>query len=187
MKKHVLFTVLMFVNLSIFAQKKDKTLVVIDDKPFKVSEFKRVYEKNLKVIENKKDKDVAANLDLFINYKLKVKEAYARHLDTLRSYKREMKTYKNQLMAPYLQDKDFQQKLLKETYYRTKNEIKAKHILVRLPKNATPKDTLKAYTKITNARNEILAGKPFEVVAKKYSEDPSVKTKWRQFRLFFCI
>jgi peptidyl-prolyl cis-trans isomerase SurA len=99
----------MFLGLSsvIFSQKKSKVLLTIDGEKTTVSDFKRVYEKNLDAIDNDEAKDVQKNLELFINYKLKVKEAYSINLDTLSSYVKEMEGYKNQLSAPYMQDTTF--------------------------------------------------------------------------------
>ncbi|PQJ78748.1 peptidylprolyl isomerase [Polaribacter porphyrae] len=174
MKKLVLLLVL-GITASIYSQKKDKVLVTIDgDKTF-ISEFKRVYEKNLDAIDNEEAKDVEKNLELFINYKLKVKEAYAIKLDTLTSYRKEIETYRNQLSAPYLQDSAYVSKMVKDAYYRTKNEIKAKHILIRTPKVPTPKDTLEAFNKITKIRNRIVNGEDFAKVAEEVSEDPSAR------------
>ncbi|MHB0756204.1 peptidylprolyl isomerase [Polaribacter sp. M15] len=174
MKKFVLLAGLCFSSV-VFSQKKDKVLLTIDGENTTVSDFKRVYEKNLDAIDNEEAKDVQKNLDLFINYKLKVKEAYKIKLDTMPSYVKEMDGYKNQLAAPYLQDTAFVNKLVKDAYYRTKNEIKAKHILVRTPKIPTPKDTLEAYQKITKIRNRIINGESFEKVAEETSEDPSAR------------
>lgn len=175
MKKASLYFIIFCVSIPLFSQKKDKVLVTIDSDKIKVSEFKRVYEKNLDIIEDSIAKNIENNLDLFINYKLKVKEAYALQLDTVPSYKREIEGYKNQLAAPYLQDDAFTEKLVKDTYFRTKNELKASHILIKLPKDATPKDTLIAYNKIVKARDKILGGAAFKSVAKEVSEDPSVQ------------
>ena len=168
---------LMFLGLSsvIFSQKKSKVLLTIDGEKTTVSDFKRVYEKNLDAIDNDEAKDVEKNLTLFINYKLKVKEAYSINLDTLSSYVKEMEGYRNQLSAPYMQDTTFINKLVEDAYFRTKNEVKAKHILIRTPKIATPKDTLDAYNKIIKIRERIVNGESFENVAVETSEDPSAK------------
>ncbi|APZ48190.1 peptidylprolyl isomerase [Polaribacter reichenbachii] len=181
MKKLVLLVVLCFSSV-VFAQKKDKELLRIDGEVTTVSDFKRVYEKNLDAIDNEEAKDVEKNLELFINYKLKVKEAYNIKLDTLPSYVKEMEGYKNQLSAPYMQDTLFINKLVKDAYFRTKNEIKAKHILIRTPKIATPKDTLAAYKKITEIRNRIVNGEDFEAVAEETSEDPSARNDEKRKR-----
>ena len=174
MRKIVLLFVLS-VSLSVFSQKKDKVLITIDGEKTTVSEFKRVYEKNLDAIDNEEAKSVSKNLELYINYKLKVKEAYSIKLDTLPSYKREMETYKNQLSAPYLQDTTFIDKLVKDAYFRTKNEVKAKHILIRMPRDASPKDTLIAFNKISKIRERILKGENFEKVAAQVSDDKSAQ------------
>ncbi len=172
-KSIVLFTLI--AHVVVFSQKKSKTLVTINNTKITVADFKKVYEKNLDAIDNEESKNVPYNLDLFINYTLKVKEAYQLKLDTLPSYIKEIETYRNQLSVPYLQDKSFTERLIKEAYFRTKNEIKAKHILIRTKKNATPADTLAAYNKILKIRNRILAGEDFENVAVATSDDDSAR------------
>ena len=174
MKKLVL---VLFLGMSsiVFGQQNDALLMTINGEKVTVGDFKRIYEKNLDAIDNEEAKDVEKNLDLFINYKLKVKEAYQIKLDTLPSYMKEIEGYRNQLSAPYMQDTVFINKLVKDAYFRTKNEVKAKHILIRTPKDATPKDTLEAYQKIMNIRERILKGEDFEAVAEETSEDPSAR------------
>jgi peptidyl-prolyl cis-trans isomerase SurA len=175
MRRLVVFIFLVAVSASLFSQKDEKIIFTIDDKPTTVGEFKRVYEKNLDAINDEESRDVTKNLDLYINYKLKVKEAYKIQLDTLPSYNREMESYKNQLVAPYLKDTTMLAQLVKDAYFRTKNEVKAKHILVRLQQDALPKDTLAAYNKIIAIRDRIVNGESFGDVAVATSEDISAK------------
>ncbi|MAD97170.1 MAG: peptidylprolyl isomerase [Flavobacteriaceae bacterium] len=175
MKKLIVFVGVLFSIQITFGQKKDKVLATVNKEAITVSEFKNIYERNLDAIDNEEGRDVTKNLDLFINYKLKVAEAYRLKLDTLPSYIKEIEGYKKQLAIPYLQDSSRTAELLKDAYYRTKYEVKAKHILIRLSENATPKDTLKAYQKISAIRDRILGGEDFERVAVETSEDPSAK------------
>ncbi|ARV06073.1 peptidylprolyl isomerase [Polaribacter sp. SA4-10] len=175
MRKSVLLAVFLCLSISVLSQKKEKILLTIDDENISVSEFKRVYEKNLDAIDNEEAKNVTNNLELYINYKLKVKEAYSIKLDTLKSYIREMATYRHQLSVPYLQDTTFIDQLVKDAYFRTKNEVKAKHILIRMSREATPKDTLIAYNKIIKIRNRILNNGDFEKIAAEVSEDKSAQ------------
>ncbi|WP_296636619.1 peptidylprolyl isomerase [Polaribacter sp.] len=181
MKKYLILSLLFF-SVVLVAQKKDAVLITIGGEEIMVSEFKRVYEKNLDAIDNEEAKDLEKNLDLFINYKLKVNEAYALKLDTLPSYIKEMKMYRNQLAAPYLQDSLAVNRLIKDAYYRTKNEVKAKHILIKIPKASTAEDTLRTYTKILEIRNRILNGEDFEKLAVETSEDPSARTDQKSGR-----
>jgi peptidyl-prolyl cis-trans isomerase SurA len=174
MKKRIVSICILLGSMSVFSQ-KEKTLVTINNEKITVADFKRVYEKNLDVIDTEEAKSVANNLALYINYKLKVKEAYQLKLDTLPSYKIEIESYKNQLSEPYLQDTTFIADLVKEVYFRTKNEVKAKHILIRTSKGERPKDTLDAYNKILDIRNRIVNGENFEKVAEETSEDRSAQ------------
>jgi peptidyl-prolyl cis-trans isomerase SurA len=187
MKKEILVVIALISSLVVFAQKDDKTIATINGEKITVGEFKKVYEKNLNAIDNEEGKDVAKNLDLYINYKLKVQQAYDANLDTLKSYKREIQSYKNQLTAPYLQDKDFFNQLVKDAYDRTKTEIRASHILIRLPRNFTPEDTLKAFNKITEIRNRIVNGEAFDKVARETSEDPSAKENAGDLGYFYAF
>ena len=181
MKKRVVSICMLLVSLSVSSQNK-KTLVTINKEVTTVADFKRIYEKNLDAIDSEEAKSVENNLALYINYKLKVAEAYQLKFDTLPSYQKEIAMYREQLMAPYLQDTTFIADLVKEIYFRTKNEVKAKHILVRTPKDAAPKDTLIAYTKIAAIRDRILNGEDFEKVAAATSEDKSARDDLRSGR-----
>lgn len=174
MNKQFLYFFVFFISSISFAQ-KEKELFRINNEPVMVSEFKQVYEKNLAVLEDDESKDIDKYLELFINYKLKVKEAYSLKLDTLKAYKRELEVYKKQLIAPYLQDNEYLNKLIKEAYSRTKTEVRASHILVKFPKKRPDKDTLIFYEKIKEIRKRIVSGESFEKVAKEVSEDPSAK------------
>ncbi|WP_440121290.1 peptidylprolyl isomerase [Tenacibaculum sp. Ill] len=174
MKKVLFITAVFYATFPSFGQ-KDMELFRINDAPIMVSEFRQMYEKNLMIAEDKEANDIESYLDLFINYKLKVKEAYKLKLDTVKSYQKELESYKKELLAPYLYDTETLSKLVNEAYYRTKNEVKASHILVRYPSEGLAVDTLFLRNKIVGYRNRILQGEGFEKVAREVSEDPSAK------------
>jgi peptidyl-prolyl cis-trans isomerase SurA len=174
-KKFVLILLLVAI-LPVNAQsKKDKVLLTIENQPIYSSEFLRVYNKNKDVVSEENKKDMNEYLELFINYKLKLQDARDLKLDTVKSYLAEFNKYKAQLTEPFLKDREVTDKLVKEAYDRTTKEVKASHILVMVKPNALPKDTLKAYNKVLEARTQISNGKKFNEVAKKFSEDPSAK------------
>lgn len=96
-----------------------------------------ISERAFETIYFKNNKDSAVTeealrdyMDLFIDFKLKVKEAEKRGLDTTRKFQREFENYKKQLARPYLIDSTAKQRLLKEAYERTKTQVHASHILV---------------------------------------------------------
>jgi len=136
-------------------------------------EFERLLTKNRKDKENPSKEEISEYLELYQNFKMKVKEAKLLQLDTFSGFKSELAGYRKQLANPYLTDKKVTEGLIKEAYERTKLEINASHILINCAENASPKDTLAAYNKILELRKRITKGETFEDVAKNHSEDPS--------------
>src|ERR1035438_7428589 len=87
------------------AQGKDPVLLTIGNETITKSEFEKVFKKNNK--SNTIDKKAVADyLDLFINYKLKVREAVEMGMDTAFSFVNELSGYRKQLAQPYLVDKE---------------------------------------------------------------------------------
>ena len=95
-------------------------------------------------------------------------------MDTTAKFINELEGYREQLAKPYLVDEETRELLIKEAYERSKLDINASHILIKMPGNPTPEDTLAAYEKILEIRNRIMNGEDFETVARATSEDASV-------------
>ncbi len=174
MRKLISFLLVTLFATIIVAQNNESTvLLTIDDKPITQSEFERIYSKNNQ--EPSFDKaSIDEYMNLFVNFKLKVIEAEALGLDTLKSFKTELKGYKQQLEKPYLSDPSADGLLMQEAYDRMKWNVRASHILIRCADNALPADTLKAYNKIKTIRSKaIQKNANFNALAKENSEDPS--------------
>ena len=146
-------------------------LFTIDDKPVVTSEFLRVYNKNLDLITDESQKNIDNYLQLYIDYKLKVLEAYEKEYDKKESYISELNKYSAQLAANYLFDKNSQDSLLIEAYERTANEIKASHILIRIDEKEL--DTLQVYNKLLSYREEFSKNK-LEYLIKKYHDGKNI-------------
>ncbi|MDO7173820.1 peptidylprolyl isomerase [Mariniflexile sp. AS56] len=131
-------------------------LFSVDDEPVYVSEFLRVYNKNLDLVQDESQKDVDEYLTLFTNYKLKLKEAKALELQDKPTYVRELDTYKKQLAKSFISDSKVTEALVEEAYQRISNDVKASHILIKIPENANPTDTLAAYNSILKLRERAL-------------------------------
>ena len=163
-----------FISLNLFSQDKETLMTIAGEKVSK-SEFLNVYYKNNIKGEPIDKKTLDEYLDLFINFKLKVKEAEALGLDTVNAFIKELAGYRKQLAQTLLTDKDVSERLIKEAYDRMQWDIRASHILIRIDNNTPPKDTLEAYNKIIKLRNRILKGESFEKVAVEASEDQSAR------------
>ncbi len=178
MIKRIAGILLTVATITLNAQtKNDKPFLIIDKQDTVTkNEFVRIYKKNNNV-NTADNKSVDDYLDLFINFRLKVKEAKDLGYDTSASFKRELNVYRRQLALPYFVDSAKLEFLLKEAYNRMKNDVKVSQIMVLMPKNPTPEDTLKAYKKIWRAYNELKKGKKFEEVARKFSESKYTASK----------
>ncbi|MEY2899700.1 MAG: hypothetical protein RL138_1753, partial [Bacteroidota bacterium] len=76
----------------------------------------------------------------------------------------------------YLVDKGMLESIYKEVFDRNQYEVEVSHCVARCAIDASPKDTLAAYTKIKNMYDRVMKNKEeFAKVATESSEDPSVK------------
>lgn len=170
---------LIFTANTIVAQQSagNEVLVTIGEEKVKVDEFMRVYNKNNSQTSMQPTTPVEEYLDLFINFKLKVMEAEELKMDTNAEFQKELAGYREQLAKPYFVDASVNEALLEEAYQRKLKDVRASHILIMVDQNARPEDTLAAYNKITQAREEIMAGKDFGEAAVEFSDDPSAKDR----------
>lgn len=186
-KNQIMFKgLLLMISLFIFgnqfnlqAQKglDNETLVTIGNEPVTVGEFMHIYNKNNTQTSVQEPSTVEEYLDLFINFKLKVKEAVDLKMDTVAEFQKELAGYREQLAKPYFIDESVNEALLMEAYNRKLQDVRASHILIKVTADAVPEDTLEAYNKIVNIRGEVLAGKDFGEAATEYSDDPSAQDR----------
>jgi len=167
---------------------KPDVLFSIAGTPTYAEEFIYLYKKNhpnsLKDFTSDK---VDEYLKLFVNFKLKVREAHQRGLDTTVKFNKELKTYRDELKKPYRADKDLLDLLTHEAYDHLALEVKASHILIQVKPEASPPDTLNAFTKISEIRKRILAGEDFGKLARELSEDPSAKSNGGSLGYFTAL
>jgi peptidyl-prolyl cis-trans isomerase SurA len=161
--------------LGLNAQTSNEVLLTVGDETVSRFEFEQIYLKNNQMVSDADKKSLAEYLDLYIIYKLKVAEAKSQDLHTTDAFKQELASYRMQLIQPHLVDKKTEDIIIRDAYERMKYEINASHILISVPENATPEDTLAIFKKISSIRDRIIAGEPFETVARATSDDPSVK------------
>ncbi|MFK5856304.1 MAG: peptidylprolyl isomerase [Bacteroidota bacterium] len=175
----VLTLVIAFAVSSAVAQKSigKKVLVTIGDEQVRVDEFTKIYEKNNTQSDLYEATAIEDYLNLYINFKLKVLEAEALKMDTVKSFIKELDGYRTQLAKPYFVDETVNEQLLLEAYSHLKKDIRASHILIMVDENANPEDTLKAYNKIIEIRDIVISGTDFAETAIEFSEDPSARDR----------
>jgi peptidyl-prolyl cis-trans isomerase SurA len=158
---------------ALFAQKGDPVLFTVGDTPVHLSEFKYIYTKTNAEKADFSKASLQEYLDLYTRFKLKVQKAKEMRLDTVTALKQELEGYRRQLADSYLIDREVTERLIQEAYERTRQDVDLSHILVKIPENATPEDTLAAWNKAMKAKKELEEGERFETAALKYSEDAS--------------
>ncbi|MBK8473125.1 MAG: hypothetical protein IPL33_13735 [Sphingobacteriales bacterium] len=126
----------------------DPVLFTYSGIPVTKSEFIQVYEKlNGQDTALYSPKSVDDYLELYTNFKLKVKEAESMGLDTTQSLTNQLAEYRKQLAQNYLYDKQITDKLVAEAYERLSKEVQVSHILIACKEDAAPADTIIAHKK----------------------------------------
>ena len=159
-------------QLSASEQQDDPVLMTIDGQPVYLSEYMYIYEKNNQ--ETSADsKSMDEYLELFTNFKLKVAEATAEHLDTTAAFAEELRGYRGQVVDKYLRDEQAIDSLVRLSYQRMSHLRRAAHIAIRCPQDASDSVRQAAEARINDLRKQALAGANFYELANTYSEDPN--------------
>lgn len=163
-----LFILAVGIPCQVFAAGKkksaDPTVMAVGGQDVKLSEFEYLYKKN------NTQQSAAVSLDdyinMFVDYKLKVRAAQDAGLDTTANYLNDMQRYRSELAAPYLVDKAMRDSLINEAYAHRCEVVTVRHIILPAERRALA-DSLHAAA---------LAGADFEQMVRSYSADPAVPT-----------
>ena len=180
--------VLLFViGCSLIAEAQvDQLLMTLEGDSIFLSEFEHVYNKNRNT-PTAEIKTPAEYLELFVNFKLKVRAAEDAGLDTMPRFKRELNGYRDDLARPYLSDSEVTEALVEEAFDRLQYEVRAKHILFNLDKKASPEDTARVYQNAMVVRERIINGASFNDMALEFSGDPSAKENFGDLGYFSAL
>ena len=162
--------------LSIF-KVNAQTIATIGDEKISTNDFRALYQKNNDPKFAIEPLSVEEYLDLFINFKLKVKEAEDIGMHTERAFLKEFNGYRDQLIKPYVVDDESYNRLIDEAYEHMKYDIRASHILINVPELEFGKDTITAWNKIMGLRDRAIRGENFNDLAFKHSEDQSARDR----------
>jgi len=155
----------------------DPVVMRINGKDVLRSEFEYNYNKNNTegVIDKK---TVDEYVDLFINYKLKVEAALDARFDTLASYQKEFREYRDQQIRPLLVTPAAEEQEVRDYYDKMLEQLDGKellmpaHIFVRVMQQSTPEQQAAAKARIDSIYACLQEGEDFAALAAKSSEDP---------------
>lgn len=176
MKRITLILLHFVLCIPVFAQ-DDPVVMKIAGKDVTRSEFEYNYNKNN--TENVIDrKDLEEYVDLFINYKLKVRAAEDAKMDTAKSFRDEFRTYRDQQIRPLLVPDGAEEAEVRSYYDGMVRQLDGhdlrlpSHIFLRVPQKSTEAEQAAKKARIDSIYNALKAGADFAELAKKHSEDP---------------
>jgi peptidyl-prolyl cis-trans isomerase SurA len=162
----LVFAALLFSSAG-FAQ----TLFTYGEQKVPASEFLRAYYKNNVQTDSNRTSSMEDYLQLYINSRLKIREAYDRGYDTLPLVKTEVENLRSQIIENYMSDPETMNRLAKEAFARSQKDIFAAHIFIPIAG-----DTAIAYRQAQSVMSRLDKGEDFLTVAQETSGDPAAKT-----------
>ena len=178
MYSFLIFIVLASITLTNCSREK-KTLAEIGDEKITLGEFEKQYLKTVNNVDTAKNKSIEEKrqfLNLYINFRLKVKDARERGIINNPDIQKEIAEYKRTYSPTYLVDKEIVEEQIRILYERKQDEVRASHILINLAEHPTPEDSIAAYQKADTVLQKLKDGEDFSQVAMQYSQDRTVKT-----------
>jgi len=109
-------------------------------------------------------------LEQYLNYRLKVRAARDAGLDTLRSVRAEIKSYRHELARPRLLREEVYEPIVRTLYERQQTEVDVSHIIKRVSSATAPEDTLTALREMQSIADSVRQGVPFGDLAYRHSD-----------------
>ncbi len=148
----------------------DIVVAKFDDEQIKMNEFEKMYEKNVGSNEKAKEDSLSQLknfLDLYVNFKMKLRDAYVRGYDSNPELNQELQDYKKKVGVSYILEKQIVEPGEEQLYNRRKIELRVSHIMIR--PDSTGEEAAKQLAE--SILDSIKHGASFEEMAKKYSDD----------------
>lgn len=151
---------------------QDPVVIEVGGKQIRQSEFMHAFNESVgnglsarNASEAEKSKALKEYVELYANFQAKLMDARADGMDTAEDLREELARYRKDLAAPYLIDSAMLEKIMHEAYERNRYALHAIHILVKVRPDASPEDTLAAYTRAQELRARAVAGENFHDLA----------------------
>lgn len=181
MKKTLLLLLILACGISLHAE-DDPVVMRVNGQPVTRSEFEYNYNKNNGegVVDKKSVEEYA---ELYADYKLKVQAAKDAHLDTLSSFLKEFRLYRDQQIRPLLIPAGAIDSECRSYYDRILASLEGKellqvaHIFLRVPQNASQQEQEAVKVRIDSVYAALQAGADFAELAKQVSQEPQTAAR----------
>ncbi len=108
-------------------------------------------------------------LPTYLDYVAKIQFAEDQGIMDDPELNQELELYGKQASYSYWLENRIKETEFEKYYDRATTEIKSEHLLISVPANASPEDTLEAYNKLIEARNKFLNGTSISELNPEYS------------------
>ena len=161
-----------FLLLLIACSPEQSEVIVAEYGKYKISidEFENAYAKNVGGVENAENsslQDYHDFTDLYVKFKMKLRDAEVRGYTTDPELEDELTSYQKQVGVSYLIEKEIIEPGLKELYENRKEELRVSHLMIRPDSMGIEGALAKAAPILDSIKN----GASFEEMVKKYSQD----------------
>jgi peptidyl-prolyl cis-trans isomerase SurA len=140
------------------------------DNEIKMKEFENAYIKNAGSLEAAKKDSLSklkSFLDLYVNFKMKLRDADVRGYGDDPALKNELIDYKKKVGVTYLLEKNIVEPGIKDLYDKRKWELRVSHLMIR--PDSTGEEAARKRTQ--SILDSIKNGKSFEEMVSKYTQD----------------
>lgn len=171
--RKLIFTLLPTIFIFISCSSEHSKIVVAEYGNYKIylDEFEKAYAKNSGGIEKAKTDSLESLqkfLDLYVNYRMKLRDAFVRGYTTDPDMQKELIDYKRNIGSTLFLEDHLYGPALKRMYERRKTEFKAAHIML-IP------DSTRSAEEIEKLGNQLIErinnGEDFVKLAEEYSQD----------------
>jgi len=135
-----------------------------------IDEFENAYAKNvggLEIAENSSLQDYHDFMDLYLNFKMKLRDAEVRGYTADPELEDELTNYQKQVGVSYLIEKEIIGPGISDLYEKRKEELRVSHLMIRPDSSGIEG----AMDRASSILDSIKSGASFEDMVKKYSQD----------------
>jgi len=161
-----------FLLLLIACSPEQSEVIVAEYGKYKISidEFENAYAKNVGSLENAKNassQDYYDFMDLYVKFKMKLRDAEVRGYTSDPELEDELTSYQKQVGISYLIEKELIGPGIFDLYEKRKEELRVSHLMIRPDSSGV--DAAQDYA--NSLLDSIKNGASFEEIVKKYSQD----------------
>ena len=166
----------------LLAQANDPVIMTVAGRKVPRSEFEYFLNKNVDNPQKISEAEIKDYVDTYINYRLKVQAAIDAKLDTLSSFKKEYRTYRDAQLRTFVYDSVYADSVAHAVYKTIKNSVgdsdivSLSHILLYVPQNSTKAFADLQKKRIDSIYNVLVDGGDFADLASRFSDDKNSAT-----------